>query len=76
MAVKSAPSRLLSLPSHRSPYGFETPIKGEENALVRPYLAAVEERCGCEVQAHRRVSLTLAADFGVDLDEHVVGAAV
>jgi hypothetical protein len=40
--------------------------------LVRPYVVADErERFR---QHRRRLALVLAADFGVDLDRHVVGA--
>lgn len=34
--------------------------------MVRPYLLADEQR-------RRRLTLVLAADFGVDLDNHLVG---
>ncbi|KUN98042.1 hypothetical protein AQJ67_28720 [Streptomyces caeruleatus] len=57
--------------SPRSPYGLESPLKGEETALVRPYLVAFEER---QRQRERRLALVLAADFGIDLDQHVIGA--
>jgi hypothetical protein len=57
--------------SPRSPYGLESPLNGEEVALVRPYLVAFEER---RRQRERRLALVLAADFGIDLDRHVIGA--
>lgn len=64
-----------SLPVARSPYGLHDPLDGGDSALVRPYLAvherAVEEAA---VQQRRRLALVLAADFGIDLDRHVIGA--
>ncbi|MHB9753561.1 hypothetical protein ACYBSK_04170 [Streptomyces sp. BYX5S] len=65
----------LRLPAHRSPYGLDSPISGDENLLVRSYQAAVEEMRRRETQAYRRLALVLAADFGMDLDERVAGAA-
>ncbi|MFE7764840.1 hypothetical protein [Streptomyces sp. NPDC057438] len=59
------------LPRHRSPYGLHTPIDGSTSALVRPYLAAHEEDAA--LRQYRRLALVLAADFGVDLDQHLVG---
>ncbi|MFB7374264.1 hypothetical protein ACFC0D_30990 [Streptomyces sp. NPDC056222] len=56
------------LPAPRSPYGLDVPLDGRETALVRPYLRAHEQRS-------RRLALVLAADFGIDLDTHLVGAA-
>ncbi|WP_156726068.1 hypothetical protein [Streptomyces apocyni] len=56
----------LALP--RSPYGLDLPIDGTETALVRPYLVADERR-------QRRLALVLAADFGIDLDTHVLNGA-
>ena len=69
----------VRLPVHRSPYGLPVPLDGRATAPVRPYVLAVErahrerelERAR---QTRRRVALVLAADFGVDLDRHVVGA--
>lgn len=61
-----------SLPPHRSPYGHHTPLDGHANAMVRPYLADHERHCAR--QRRRRVALVLAADCGIDLDRHVVGA--
>ncbi|WP_282697543.1 hypothetical protein [Streptomyces sp. CC208A] len=54
-------------------------LNGESTALVRPYLVTherQEERAAR--QRWRRLSLVLAADFGVDLDTrdvHAVGVA-
>ncbi|MFM9551658.1 hypothetical protein ACKI19_05060 [Streptomyces caniscabiei] len=65
-------------PLRRSPYGLEEPLPGEATAVVRPYvvLAERERALECERarQRRRRVAMVLAADFGVDLDLHVVGA--
>ncbi|MER7404100.1 hypothetical protein ABT373_16800 [Streptomyces sp. NPDC000070] len=59
------------LPRHRSPYGLSTPLDGTASALVRPYLAAHEQEAA--LQQRRRLALVLAADFGIDLDRHLVG---
>ena len=67
----SSPER-PSLPRHRSPYGLDTPLDGADSALVRPYLTAHEQEAA--LQARRRLALVLAADFGIDLDRHLVGA--
>lgn len=59
----------------RSPYAAHahTPIDATLTAPVRPYVVAHErERAR---QRRRRVALVLAADFGVDLDRHLVGSA-
>jgi hypothetical protein len=40
--------------------------------MVRPYV--VESEREEARQSRRRLALVLAADFGVDLDEHVIGA--
>ena len=64
------------LPAHRSPYGLYAPLDGHAVALVRPYVLAVERerlRRGAQ-QRRRRLALVLAADFGIDLDRHVIGA--
>ncbi|MHC5902399.1 hypothetical protein ACVNF4_00520 [Streptomyces sp. S6] len=65
-------------PLRRSPYGVEVPLPGEATAVVRPYvvLAEREREWACERarQRRRRVAMVLAADFGIDLDRHVVGA--
>ncbi|WP_328838303.1 hypothetical protein [Streptomyces europaeiscabiei] len=71
----SAPAPTLAssgLPRHRSPYGLHGPIDGAASPLVRPYLAAYEEEA--VLQQRRRLALVLAADFGVDLDQYLVGA--
>ncbi|MFG2026949.1 hypothetical protein [Streptomyces sp. NPDC048825] len=61
-----------NLPHHRSPYGLVTLLDGADSALVRPYLAAHEREAA--LQQRRRLALVLAADFGIDLDRHLVGA--
>ncbi|MET9845677.1 hypothetical protein ACFZC6_27915 [Streptomyces ossamyceticus] len=62
----------------RSPYGLEEPLPGEATAVVRPYVVLAERErvleCERARQRRRRVAMVLAADFGVDLDLHVVGA--
>ena len=71
-APPSAPCVPFHPPVRRSPYCRHLPLDGAESRLVRPYLVADErERAR---QRRRRVALVLAADFGVDLDTHVVGA--
>ncbi|WP_329339330.1 hypothetical protein OG252_27070 [Streptomyces sp. NBC_01352] len=60
------------LPPHRSSYGLATPLDGTDSALVRPYLTAHEQEA--VLQHHRRLALVLAADFGIDLDRHLIGA--
>ncbi|WAU85908.1 hypothetical protein O1Q96_43125 [Streptomyces sp. Qhu-G9] len=57
---------------HRSPYGLVTPLDGTDSALVRPYLAAHDKEA--VLQQRRRLALVLAADLGIDLDRHLVGA--
>ncbi|MFE4961992.1 hypothetical protein [Streptomyces sp. NPDC056660] len=57
---------------HRSPYGLAALLDGTESALVRPYLTAHEREAA--LQQRRRLALVLAADFGIDLDQHVIGA--
>ncbi|MDX3604246.1 hypothetical protein PV727_39650, partial [Streptomyces scabiei] len=54
-----------------SPYGLHAPIDGSASALVRPYLVAHDEEDA--LRQYRRLALVLAADFGVDLDQHLVG---
>jgi hypothetical protein len=49
-------------------------LDGTASRLVRPYLDAYEQELERERQRHRRLALVLAADFGIDLDQHVVGA--
>ncbi|MBQ1098540.1 hypothetical protein KBY55_21250 [Streptomyces sp. b94] len=67
----AAPARL---PLHHSPYCRHLPLDGTDSRLVRPYLAAHEREAERGRQRHRRLALVLAADFGIDLDQHVVGA--
>jgi hypothetical protein len=63
-----------SLPAHRSPYGLHGPLDGAASVMVRPYVVEAERECERARQHRRRVALVLAADFGFDLDRHVVGA--
>ncbi|MER7055176.1 MULTISPECIES: hypothetical protein [unclassified Streptomyces] len=60
------------LPRHHSPYCRHLPLDGTASRLVRPYLAAHEREQ--DLRWHRRLALVLAVDFGIDLDQHVVGA--
>ncbi|WP_406170082.1 hypothetical protein [Streptomyces sp. NBC_00996] len=70
-ALTTAVSHPIRLPLHRSPYGLHLPLDGTATRLVRPYLTAHEhERAQ---QQRRRLALVLAADFGIDLDRHLVG---
>jgi hypothetical protein len=69
----------VRLPAHRSPYGLFAPLDGRTAASVRPYVLVTEWACHVREreesrQARRRVALVLAADFGIDLDRHVIGA--
>ncbi|WP_405418221.1 hypothetical protein [Streptomyces microflavus] len=62
----------------RSPYGLGERLAGEDSALVRPYLVAYERQEERARQHLRRLSLVMAADFGIDLDArdvHATGAA-
>ncbi|MDP5315546.1 hypothetical protein [Streptomyces poriferorum] len=62
----------------RSPYGVGERLAGEDSALVRPYLVAYERQEERARQHLRRLSLVMAADFGIDLDArdvHAMGAA-
>ncbi|WSV69749.1 hypothetical protein OG623_20345 [Streptomyces sp. NBC_01012] len=59
------------LPAARSPYGSDHALDGATSPLVRPYLLASDQEYA---QRRRRLALVLAADFGLDLDLHVVGA--
>ncbi|MYQ85219.1 MULTISPECIES: hypothetical protein [unclassified Streptomyces] len=62
----------------RSPYGLGERLAGEDSALVRPYLVAYEWQEERARQHLRRLSLVMAADFGIDLDArdvHAAGAA-
>lgn len=61
-----------SLLRHRSPYGLVTPLDGTDSDLVRPYLAAHDQEVALQVR--RRLALVLAADLGIDLDRHLIGA--
>ncbi|MEH0518012.1 hypothetical protein QBA38_02920 [Streptomyces stelliscabiei] len=61
-------------PVRRSPYGLEDPLPGEATAVVRPYVVLAERECERARQRQHRVAMVLAADFGIDLDRHVVGA--
>ncbi|WP_215455657.1 hypothetical protein [Streptomyces sp. ATCC 21386] len=61
-----------ALPATRSPYGLHGPLDGAATAMVRPYVIESEREQAC--QSRRRLALVLAADFGIDLDEHVIGA--
>ncbi|MEU9438776.1 hypothetical protein [Streptomyces sp. NPDC048252] len=70
---------VVRLPAPRSPYGLQEFLDGASTAPVRPYVLAAERahrgrECEQARQARRRVALVLAADFGIDLDRHVVGA--
>ncbi|WP_328507128.1 hypothetical protein [Streptomyces sp. NBC_00391] len=58
--------------AQRSPYGLHGPFDGGATAMVRPYV--VESEREQARQSRRRLALVLAADFGVDLDDHVIGA--
>jgi hypothetical protein len=77
------------LPAARSPYGLAEPIDGAATIPVRPYVLAAErthhtrqqqqkqqqeQQRTRQTQTRRRVALVLAADFGIDIDQHVVGA--
>jgi hypothetical protein len=65
----------VSLPRPRSPYGLHAPLDGADTVLVRPYLAAHEREAEeAALRQRRRLALVLAADFGIDLDRHLVGA--
>ncbi|MET9777421.1 hypothetical protein ABZ023_24665 [Streptomyces sp. NPDC006367] len=65
--LPDAPARL---PLHHSSHCRHLPLDGADNRLVRPYLTALEQ----DRRRYRRLALVLAADFGIDLDQHVVGA--
>ncbi|MGV4981642.1 hypothetical protein ACVB8X_00645 [Streptomyces sp. NRAIS4] len=60
------------LPRPRSPYGLAAPLDGTASRLVRPYLLVHEQEAA--LQQRRRLALVLAADFGIDLDQHLIGA--
>ncbi|MDH2391251.1 hypothetical protein QCN29_21190 [Streptomyces sp. HNM0663] len=59
----------------RSPYGMNEPLDGGAVALVRPYLIEHERRQERARQQRRRMTLVLAADFGIDLDTRVLHGA-
>ncbi|MGW0465886.1 hypothetical protein ACWDX6_11515 [Streptomyces sp. NPDC003027] len=59
----------------RSPYGLVERIDGEGTALIRPYLAEYERQEERARQRWRRLSLVMAADFGIDLDTRDVHGA-
>ncbi|KND41028.1 hypothetical protein IQ64_31395 [Streptomyces stelliscabiei] len=65
----AAPPRPLS---QRSPYGLHDPLDGGAAVMVRPYVVEAEREQ--HRQSRRRLALVLAADFGIDLDAHVIGA--
>ncbi|MDX3518889.1 hypothetical protein [Streptomyces scabiei] len=67
------PALPQTLPAARSPYGLHGPLDGGATVMVRPYVAEAEREQAR--QSRRRLALVLAADFGIDLDEHVIGAA-
>ncbi|GHH88305.1 hypothetical protein GCM10017771_33000 [Streptomyces capitiformicae] len=67
----------LRLPAHRSPYGLHPVLDGETAAMVRPYVITWEREFAAHeraLQHRRRTALVLAAEFGVDLDQHLIGA--
>ncbi|UUU22932.1 hypothetical protein [Streptomyces sp. DSM 40750] len=70
----ASPTATTRPPAPRSPYSLDTdsPLDGAVSPLVRPYLVAAEREQAR--QSRRRLALVLAADFGIDLDCHVVGA--
>ncbi|WP_373569312.1 hypothetical protein [Streptomyces sp. FXY-T5] len=51
---------------------MHSPLDGAASSLVRPYLAAHEQETA--LPESRRLALVLAADFGIDLDQHLIGA--
>ncbi|MGW2567033.1 hypothetical protein [Streptomyces sp. NPDC001537] len=53
-------------PSSRRPSPHETPLRGEDSRLIRPYLLAHEERERAKQQRARRRALWLAV-HGVDV---------
>ncbi|WP_240137917.1 hypothetical protein [Streptomyces sp. MUM 178J] len=60
------------LPTPQSIYGLDAPLDGDETALVRPYVVAWER--WQERSRQQRLTLALAADFGLGRDAHAVGA--
>ncbi|MFF7112080.1 hypothetical protein ACFY91_07195 [Streptomyces albogriseolus] len=63
----------VRLPLHRSPYCLHLPLDGADSHLVRPYLTAHEQERARQ-RRRRRVTLVLAADFGIDLNQLTTGA--
>ncbi|MBC9717880.1 hypothetical protein H9Y04_35655 [Streptomyces sp. TRM66268-LWL] len=63
--IKNRPAQ-ASWPRPISQYVADahTPLDGAASALVRPYTVR-----------RRQLALVLAADYGIDLDQHVRGAA-
>ncbi|UGY92628.1 hypothetical protein [Streptomyces gobiensis] len=57
------------LPRHRSPYGLDEPLCADALPLVRPYVAAEEQR-------QRRQDLIAAAQFNTDTDPYVYRGAL
>jgi hypothetical protein len=70
--VTPPPPPPARLPRPRSPYGLATTLDGTASRLVRPYLLVHEREAA--LQQRRRLALVLAADFGIDLDQHLIGA--
>ncbi|MFJ8692191.1 hypothetical protein [Streptomyces roseolilacinus] len=68
-ASRPTPPRL---PAQRSPYGREESYDATTSPLVRPYLVEYEQRVERARQQKRRLTLLLAADFGIDLDTRVL----
>ncbi|WP_325065114.1 hypothetical protein [Streptomyces apocyni] len=54
--------------------GLDLLLNGEDTALVRPYLVEHDRRQERARQRRRRLALVLAAEYGIDLDQHLVGA--
>lgn len=79
--VEEPRAAVVGLPAFRSPYGLPETLDGTSTVPVRPYVLAAEradrerEREWAR-QTRRRVALVLAADFGIDMDQHVIGAEV
>ncbi|MEU3731100.1 hypothetical protein AB0E81_16995 [Streptomyces sp. NPDC033538] len=72
--AEDARTAAARLPLPRSPYGADTPLDGAAAALVRPYVIACEHARERARRRRRRLTLVIAADFGIDLDRHVIGA--
>ncbi|MDX3694240.1 hypothetical protein PV726_28665 [Streptomyces europaeiscabiei] len=67
MRLSPAPQRL---PAQRSPYGLHGPLEGRATSWSGRTSSEGEQAR----QSRRIPALVLAADFGIDLDEHVIGA--